>query len=94
MRVTWSLRAQGDFNIIYRQALDDDARYALNLVSALEKAIARLSEYPQIGTPVGSADHRKWRLGRTPFLMIYRTSQQGLHILRVLHERQEWSIAP
>ncbi|ESZ89103.1 MAG: plasmid stabilization protein [Blastomonas sp. CACIA14H2] len=94
MRVTWSLRAQDDFNIIYRQALDDDARYALNLVSALEKAIARLSEYPQVGTPVGSADHRKWRLGRTPFLMIYRTSQQGLHILRVLHERQDGSIEP
>lgn len=94
MRVTWSLRAQDDFNIIYRHALNDDARYALNLVSALEKAIARLSEYPQVGTPVGSADHRKWRLGRTPFLMIYRTSQQGLHILRVLHERQDWSIAP
>lgn len=94
MRVTWSLRAQDDFNIIYRQALEDDARYALNLVSALEKAMARLSEFQQIGTPVGSADHRKWRLGRTPFLMIYRTSQQGLHILRVHHERQDWSIAP
>lgn len=94
MRVTWSLRAQDDFNILYRQVLDDDARYALNLVSALEKAMARLSEYPQIGTPVGSAAHRKWRLGRTPFLMISRSSQQGLHILRVLHERQAWSIAP
>lgn len=94
MRVTGSLRAQDDFNIIYRQALDDDARYALNLVSVLEKAIARLPELPQIGAPVGSADHRKWRLGRTPFLIIYRAGDQGLHILRVLHERQDWSIEP
>lgn len=94
MRVTWSLRAQDDFNILYRQALGDDARYALNLVGSLEKAIARLSEYPHIGTPVGSADHRKWRLGRAPFLIIYRVDNQGLHILRVHHERQDWSIEP
>jgi plasmid stabilization system protein ParE len=94
MRVNWSLRAQDDFNIIYRQALDEDARYALNLLSSLEKAISRLSEYPQIGMPVGSAGHRKWRLARTPFLIIYRADPQGLHILRVQHERQDWSIAP
>lgn len=94
MRITWSLRAQDDFNIIYRQALDDDARYALNLLSALEKAMARLSEYPQIDAPVGSADHRRWRLAKTPFLIIYRADDRGLHILRVHHERQDWSIAP
>ena len=94
MRVTWSLRAKDDFNIIYRQAVDEDARYALNLVNALDRALSRLRDHPQIGAPVGSEGHRKWRLASTPFLILYRADRQAIHILRVYHERQDWSIEP
>ncbi|WAC25380.1 type II toxin-antitoxin system RelE/ParE family toxin [Blastomonas sp. SL216] len=94
MRVTWSARAQDDFTIIFRQALDEDARYARNLVDALSKAMDRLSDYPRLGTPVGSDGHRKWRLPGTPFLIVYHAGEESLHILRVYHERQDWSTEP
>ncbi len=94
MAVTWSRQAQSDFTAIYNRALEEDARYALNLVESLDAALTRLVEFPRMGTPVGSHDHRKWRLGKTPFLIIYAAEDRDLHILRVYHERQDWGIEP
>lgn len=92
MPVTWSRRAQADFTAIFSRALDEDARYALNLVEALDAAMVRLADFPRLGTPIGSQGHRKWRLAKTPFLLIYADEDRGLHILRVCHERQDWGI--
>lgn len=94
MPVTWSRQAQSDFTAIYKRALEDDASYALNLVESLDAALTRLANFPRLGTPVGSHGHRKWRLGKTPFLLIYADEDRGLHILRVYFERQDRGIAP
>lgn len=94
MLVTWSRRAQTDFTAIYHRALDEDARYALNLVESLDAALIRLTDFPRLGTPIGSQGHRKWRLGKTPFLIIYAAENRATHILRVYHERQDWGLEP
>lgn len=94
MPVTWSRQAQRDFTAIYKRALEEDARYALNLVESLDAALTRLANFPRLGTPVGSHGHLKWRLGKTPFLLIYADEDRGPHILRVYHERQDRGIAP
>lgn len=94
MPVTWSRQAQSDFTAIYKRALEDDASYALNLVESLDAALTRLANFPRLGTPVGSHGHLKWRLGKTPFLLIYADEDRGLHILRVYLERQDRGIAP
>ncbi|WP_017672718.1 type II toxin-antitoxin system RelE/ParE family toxin [Blastomonas sp. AAP53] len=94
MPVTWSRRAQADFTAIYNRALDEDARYALNLVESLDAALARLADFSRLGTPVGSHGHCKWRLGKTPFLIIYADEDRGLNILRVYHERLDWGFEP
>lgn len=94
MSVKWSSLAQADFRAFYESALEQDATYALNITEALEEAILRLLAYPRLGTPVGSAGHRKWRLKKTPFLMICTIEADGLYILRVYHELQDWQPTP
>lgn len=94
MPVKWSALAQADFRVFYESALEQDATYALNISEALEEATNRLLAFPRLGTPVGLAGHRKWRLKKTPFLMIYAIEVDGLYILRVYHERQDWDAAP
>jgi plasmid stabilization system protein ParE len=89
MLVKWSLRAQADFRAFYESALEQDPTYALNIVEALDAAITRLLEFPGLGTPVGSAGHRKWRIKKAPFLIIYAIESDSLQVLRVYHERQD-----
>lgn len=93
MQVKWSSVAQADFRDFYESALEQDATYALNITEALEAATARLLAFPGLGTPIGSAGHRKWRLKKTPFLMIYTIEDNGIVILRVHHERQDWGVS-
>ena len=92
MQVKWSLPAQADFFKFYESALQQDPTYALNIVEALEAAISRLLEFPRLGSPVGASGHRKWRMKKAPFLMIYAVEDDGLHTLRVYHERQDWGL--
>lgn len=90
MPVRWSSLAQADFRAVYERALEK----AVNITQALEAAITRLPAFPQLGTPIGSAGHRKWRLRTPPCLMIYTTDTEGLPILRDYHERQAWGMEP
>lgn len=94
MEIRWASRAQIDYRQIHRRALDEDARYALNLVAALDSAMRRLLEFPQMGTPVVAKGQRKWRLGKTPYILIYQADAHHLNILRVYHERQDWGDTP
>lgn len=94
MKVKWSLPAQADLREFYESALEQDPTYALNLAEALDVAISQLLEFPRSGSPVGAAGHRKWRLKRAPFLMIYKIDENLLQILRVYHERQDWGQDP
>lgn len=94
MPVRWSSLAQADFRAFYERALEKGASYAVNITEALKAAITRLPAFPQLGTSIGSAGHRKWRLRKTPFLMIYTTDTESLHTLRAYHERQDWGMEP
>jgi len=93
MPVRWSSLAQADFQHFYEDALEPDPTYALNITESLDAAITRLLEFPRLGPPVGGSGHRKWRLKKTPFLMIYTIEFDGLYILRVYHERQDWDLS-
>lgn len=92
MAVKWALQAQADFRAFYEDALEADADYAVNIITATQEATMRLTAFPRLGTPIGTSGHRKWRLKRTPFLMIYTIEGDVLHILRVHHERQDWGM--
>jgi toxin ParE1/3/4 len=58
--------------------------------AAVRDATHFLMETPAAGAPVDPTGLRKWRVGRTPFLLLYRATQSELRIFRVVHRSQNW----
>jgi toxin ParE1/3/4 len=57
---------------------------------AVREATGFLLQTPGGGTPLEGSTSRKWKLGRTPFLIIYRATRDELRILRVVHQSRNW----
>ena len=58
--------------------------------NAVREATDFLLETPGGGPPIDGSHRRNWRLGRTPFLIIYRVARTELRILRVVHQSRNW----
>lgn len=92
-RIRWSGPALLDIDRIENSAWElHGVDYAGALARALVEAARMLASYPSAGRKV-SATARKWTVPGTPCLLIYTfdESQNELQILRLVHNRENWS---
>ncbi|MBA3486299.1 MAG: type II toxin-antitoxin system RelE/ParE family toxin [Lysobacter sp.] len=54
------------------------------------QASRRLAEEPQIGRAGIEPGTRHWIVQRTPYLIVYRVTDEAVEILRVWHGRRDW----
>ena len=54
-------------------------------------AIDNLRLFPELGRPGRRVGTRELLIGRTPYIVAYRLSGGTIEILRLLHERQQWT---
>lgn len=67
---------------------------AEKFVDAVEAAIHTLTVHPlagsdRLGTRLGIAGLRSYRVPRTPYLLFYLADRDRIEIVRVLHERRD-----
>jgi plasmid stabilization system protein ParE len=60
----------------------------------IEEAPLVLLDFPGLGSPTRSADVRRWRVPKTPFLLLYAEVSKGIQIRRVIHDRSDWRADP
>ena len=74
---------------------DDNPAAALRFIDAFEKALAELSEHPEIGSPYEPDDPRlsgirKWVLPAFPnYLLFYRFEKGAVHLLHILRAERD-----
>ncbi|MFX6006782.1 type II toxin-antitoxin system RelE/ParE family toxin, partial [Acinetobacter baumannii] len=51
-------------------------------------------DHPAAGAAIGYKRWRRWRVRRTPYLLIYEPVAGGLRIVRIRHEREDWLVEP
>ena len=85
----WTLPARADLARIDSYHAEQDGDFADRVGREAIKAADWLASTPYAGAEV-APDHRRWRVPRTPYLLIYRVVHTGVEILRVWHERQNW----
>lgn len=89
--IEWTSEAQRDFASIddfYAEIAPD---YATRVGRLALKAAIYLAQHPTIGSLIDDSDYvRKWRVGRTAFLLIYRVKGSRLQILRIRHMAENW----
>ena len=87
-RVIYSQQALRDL-----QAIEDywrlrDPVLTKQFAAQTLQALEFLVETPSAGASVRG--RRKWRIGRTPFLLFYRFDAIAIYILRIRHMSENW----
>ncbi len=85
----WTESARTDLATIRRYLIHQQPEYLASTFRSVIAAARFLRETPGAGSPIDGR-RRKWRIGMTPYLMIYRFTNSDVFILRVQHERQNW----
>ena len=64
------------------------------LTERVDEALAKLLDFPDIGSPVPDSNKRKWQPRRTPFVLFYRVQAGEIRVLKVRHVRSDWISGP
>lgn len=67
---------------------------AQRIYAALVESMERLRDHPYLGRPGRVANTRELYLNRTPYLVIYRVTDDQIEIAHILHVRQQWPPEP
>ena len=91
MRFLFHPAAEAEFDQAVEYYEQCQSGLGLEFAEEVYAAIARIIEYPDAGSPM-SRNTRRCLANRFPYGIIYRTKNNGLHIIAVanLHKRPEY----
>jgi toxin ParE1/3/4 len=93
MRIVWTAPAVSDLQALRTYIERDQPAAAAQQVEHILAAIGGLVRFPESGRPGRRSGTRELVVGRTPFIVAYRSRGDAVQILRVLHGRQRWPSA-
>jgi toxin ParE1/3/4 len=89
-QVIWAGPARGDLRKIEQWlAQNRTPAFELRTLQAIHKRCAFLLDTPR-GAPAVKGEKRKLLILGTPYLLIYRILDDGVEVLRVFHDSQDW----
>ena len=89
-RIMWSQKAIDDLVALNDWLAEYQApREAAEAIRAIRNQVARLDQFPAVGSPV-SAGTRKLLIKEQPFVLLYEVADGQLRILRLVHNRSDW----
>ena len=65
---------------------------ARRIAATIQRAIAELGQFPELGRPGRVLSTRELVIAGTPFVVVYRYAEHTVQILAILHERQAWPL--
>ena len=89
-RAKWTGPAQADLASIDSWHRSRDPVSAARLGSEALLGARLAAQTPGLGSPT-ELGLRKWKVGRTGYLLFYREVSGGVEIVRMRHERENWS---
>ena len=89
MEITFTRPARRDLERIHAFIARDDPGRAYEVLADIRVAINRLAVYPGLGRPGKKAGTRELIVPYLPYKVPYRVRGERVHILRVLHTRQQ-----
>ncbi len=92
--VVWAQRAVDDLDRIEATLTDIDAELAELQIKWLVRAARWLLQHPHAGPSIGYRDWRNWRPRGQRCLLLYRPGPQGVEVVRIRHEREDWLAGP
>ena len=87
-RLEWTRTAQRQYLEQIAWIAQQNPAAAQNVQRRIEHSLDLIQANPGIGTP-DRKQRRRHPVPRTPFTLYYRVKRSSIHILRVLHQRQD-----
>jgi len=92
--IQWTQNAWEDLDGIadYLLAEKVDVEIAKDFLKRLFKAPKHLVAFPSAGKPGRASNTREWRVANTSYALIYAIRDDGVHILRVMHDSRRFPV--
>lgn len=90
MRLEWAETTEDDLNRIIAHYAEIAPSIAADLVERIAAAPKPLIDFPFIGPETEIDGLRKWRVTKTPFLLLYLVESDSVIIVRVVDARTNW----
>jgi toxin ParE1/3/4 len=91
--IFWSADATADLRGLRRYIAQDAPGTAAVVVARLREAVEGLEQFPSRGRPGRQAGTRELVVPRTPYVVVYRVTDEAVQVLRILHGAQDWPTA-
>ena len=91
LRLEWSTPAADELEAAQTYYHELNPMAARMLARRIIEAARRLREAPHIGRPGLRVNTREWVVARTPYVLVYRATEQTVEILHVWHAAQDWT---
>ncbi|MBI4849527.1 MAG: type II toxin-antitoxin system RelE/ParE family toxin [Nitrospirae bacterium] len=90
MHLEWTVPALNDLKDAGDFIFQDSPQSAKRMAERVQEAVEYLIEYPNMGRHGRVSGTRELIVSGTPFIVVYRTVEAGIQILRVLHHARKW----
>ncbi len=92
-KIRWMPLAEQDLDAAYEYVRQDNRQAALRLVTHVFRAVEMLSRYPSAGHPGRVPATRELSIAPTPYIVVYRQTQNEIQILAVIHGARRWPMS-
>jgi toxin ParE1/3/4 len=83
-------RPSNDLDSIREFIAQDNPRAALRVRAAIQAAVERLADHPNLGRAGRVEGTRELVIPRAPYIVVYRIIEDQLRILLVIHTSRRW----
>ena len=90
MRLEWADTTEDDLNRIIAHYAEIAPSSAMELIERIAVAPKPLLDFPFIGPETDVDGLRKWRVAKTPFLLLYTVESARVVVVRVVDARSNW----
>lgn len=90
MRVRWTTPAADDLEASQTCYLEKNPEAARAMAKRVIEATRLLTDQPHLGRPGPHAGTREWVVRDTPYILVYRLSDEIIEIVQVWHGAQDW----
>ena len=89
-RVKWLRRALRNLESVHAYISQDDPEAAVRVVNKIRTGVDKIKEFPFMGRTGRVDGTRELVIGNTPYIVIYRVSDDAIEILRILHSARKF----
>ena len=93
-RIIWTAASTRDLAAMQAYLEQFDSRIAQDALERVISATTFLLDHPFAGPAIDYRDWRKWKPKRLRYVLTYRPVRNGVEVVRVRHERNDWKPVP